>query len=196
MNSKKDSDKPLLLDIGCGKNKLSRPGYKIIGIDIWENSDADLIIPANKLPFDNESVDVIHTRHFLEHFTYNETVDLFSEFFRVLKPKSKLEIIVPHVSCIAAFQDPTHKAFFTKRSFYKYQHTGFSVKNIEFFWFRNPYKGWFPFLVYPINKLLNTFHGLERFASIIGGIYELQCVMEKDQLELDFLHTPGAKLSN
>ena len=81
------------------------------------------------------------------------------------------------------------------RSFYKYQHTGFSVKNIEFFWFRNPYKGWFPFLVYPINKLLNTFHGLERFASIIGGIYELQCVMEKDQLELDFLHTPGAKLS-
>ena len=76
MNSKKDSDKPLLLDIGCGKNKLSRPGYKIIGIDIWENSDADLIIPANKLPFDNESVDVIHTRHFLEHFTYNETVDL------------------------------------------------------------------------------------------------------------------------
>ena len=83
----------------------------------------------------------------------------------------------------------------TKRSFYKYQHTGFSVKNIEFFWFRNPYKGWFPFLVYPINKLLNTFHGFERFASIIGGIYELQCVMEKDQLELDFLHTPGAKLS-
>ena len=51
MNSKKDFDKPLLLDIGCGKNKLSRPGYKIIGIDICENSDADLIIPANKLPF-------------------------------------------------------------------------------------------------------------------------------------------------
>ena len=39
MNSDKDLDKPLLLDIGCGKNKLSRAGYKIIGTykKIWEN---------------------------------------------------------------------------------------------------------------------------------------------------------------
>jgi len=195
MNGDKDLNKPLLLDIGCGKNKLTRAGYKIIGIDIWENSDADLIISANKLPFDNESVDVIYSRHFLEHFTYDETVDLFNEFFRVLKPNSRLEIIVPHVSCIAAFQDPTHKSFFTKRSLYKYQHTGFVVKNIKFFWFRNPYKGYFPFIVYPMNKLLNTFNGFERFAYLIGGIYELQCIMEKNQLELDTLHTPGAKLS-
>jgi len=194
MSVDKDSSKPILLDIGCGKNKLIRSEYKVIGVDIWENSDADIIGQANKLPFENSSIDAIYTRHFLEHFTYEETVILFNEFFRVLKPNSSIEIIVPHVTCISAFQDPTHKAFFTKRSFFKYKHTGFSINKIEFFWFRYPYKGWFPFIIYPVNKIFNTFNGLERFAGLIGGIYEVHCKMVKNPSELDFKHTPGAKI--
>ena len=155
MNDEVESKKPLMLDIGCGQNKIINPHYEVIGIDIWENSDADLNISAYELPFEDESIDLIYTRHFFEHFSYDVSINLFNEFYRVLRHKSNLEIIVPHVSCISAFQDPTHKAFFTKRSFYKYQHTGFIVKKIIFFWFRNPYKGRFPFLVNTINKLLN-----------------------------------------
>lgn len=196
MSVKKDLDKPILLDIGCGKNKLIHSDYKVIGVDIWENSDADIIGPANKLPFDDSCVDAIYTRHFLEHFTYEETIELFNEFFRVLKPGCSIDIVVPHVSCISAFQDPTHKAFFTKRSFFKYQHTGFNVEKVKFHWFRHPYGGWFPFIIYPINKILNFFNGLERFSGLIGGIYEVHCKMIKDPSELDLKHTPGAKLLN
>ena len=45
-----------------------------------------------------------------------------------------------------------------------------------------------------MNKILNTFNGLERFAGLIGGIYEVHCEMVKNTSELDSKHTPGAKI--
>ena len=59
------------LDIGCGKNK--KEGF--IGIDIDPHSNADIISSALKLPFDDESIDEIHSSHLVEHFSLEETTD-------------------------------------------------------------------------------------------------------------------------
>ncbi len=168
-----------MLDIGCGKRKLTSKKYNVIGIDLWEESDADLKISAFSLPFDDSSVSRIYSRHFFEHFNYQEIESLLKECYRVLKDGCVLEIITPHVTCISAFQDPTHISFFTKKTFSRFQHTGFKILKTEFHWFRKPYTGMFAWPVNFVNSVINRFSNLERFSPMIGGIYEIRCVYQK-----------------
>ena len=188
------SEKPILIDLGCGKNKYKSTKYNVIGVDLSKASDADLHISAFELPFENESVDYVYSRHFLEHFEFREIEKLLLEIFRILKSGYKVEIIVPHVSCISAFQDPTHKTFFTRNSFFKLQYLGFKVIHTNFHWFKKPYKGRFPFIVKFFDKILNRFLFLERFCSLIGGIYEIRCLMEKSENMRDPDFTPGENI--
>ncbi len=76
--------KLIKLDIGCGNNK--REGY--IGIDIDKDSDADIIVSALDLPFDDNSVDEIYSLHLVEHFNLEEVKVFLSEIYRVLKKGS------------------------------------------------------------------------------------------------------------
>lgn len=71
----------LKLDIGCGKNK--KPGF--IGIDIDEESHADIICSALELPFQDLSVSEISCSHLVEHFNQEEARKFFDEIYRVLK---------------------------------------------------------------------------------------------------------------
>lgn len=169
-----------MLDIGCGKRKQSSIDYQVIGVDLWEGSDADLKISAFDLPFDDSSIARIYSRHFFEHFNYEEIELLLQECYRVLKNDGELEIITPHVSCISAFQDPTHISFFTKKTFSRFQHTGYKISRIDFHWFRKPYTGNFPWLINFVNSVLNRFQNLERFSATIGGIYEIRCIYQKN----------------
>ena len=71
----------LKIDIGCGKNK--KEGY--IGIDIDPESNADVFASALNLPFDDNSVDEVHSRHMVEHLNPDEAEKFFNEIYRVLK---------------------------------------------------------------------------------------------------------------
>jgi len=184
----------ILIDLGSGKNKIKKDGFLVFGIDKWVKSDHDIRASVLELPIKSNSVDYIYSRHLLEHFTYEQLIQIFKECFRILKENGTFEIIVPHSSCISAFQDPTHRTFFTKRTFYKFSHTGFNVKQIQFHWFRKPYKGRFKFLVTVIEAILNRFQTLERFSYLIGGIYEVSCIMKKSSSNLNPFHVDGAKI--
>jgi len=47
------------------------------------------------LPFKSETLDAIFMSHILEHFTYNESLFVLNECYRVLKPKGRIRIVVP-----------------------------------------------------------------------------------------------------
>lgn len=89
-----------ILDVGCGggflSNELARQGYKVTGVDLSPESlevarRHDLtgkveyaVADAYKLPYPDQSFDVITAMDFLEHVDRPEEVIM--EFSRVLKP--------------------------------------------------------------------------------------------------------------
>lgn len=101
-----------ILDVGCGQHKL--PGS--IGIDIVENSQADVVhdVTDTPWPFKNDSFDLVFANHFVEHV--DDLLIFFNEVHRVLKPGGRFIMQVPYFRCVDAYADITHRHFFTSRS--------------------------------------------------------------------------------
>lgn len=88
-------NRPLKLNIGCGKVKFQR----WINIDI--NSDADLVLDLRKsLPFNENSVDFIYSEHFLEHLTFEESSKVLKEIYRCLKKGGVTRIATPDLDYV------------------------------------------------------------------------------------------------
>ena len=102
----------LVLDIGCGKNKVKGA----IGIDINRWSDADIICDIEVgLPFRHNIFDEIHCNHIIEHVS--DLIKLMEEIHRVSKNGAKVYIRAPYYASFLAFSDPTHKKFITEQTF-------------------------------------------------------------------------------
>lgn len=103
----------LKVDIGCGDNKVP----DTIGVDIERLPGVDIICNLERLPwpFKDSSFEEVFCSHLLEHFS--DTVEIMEEIYRISKNGAIVNIIVPHVSYEGAFRDPTHKSFFTTRTF-------------------------------------------------------------------------------
>lgn len=103
----------LILDLGCGLNKVSGA----IGIDYMALEGVDIIHDLSQpLSFvENESVDEVHSRHVLEHMDGIE--EIMSEVQRILKKGGKFVVTVPHFSNPYYYSDYTHKRFFGLYSF-------------------------------------------------------------------------------
>jgi len=111
-------EKPIRVDIGCGKNKRSDGEW--FGIDIIPFEGVDKVMNAGtqKWPFKDGSVDEIHASHFVEHLLPDERIHFVNELHRVLKNpeyadgklvKGFATIIVPHWASQRAYGDLTHK---------------------------------------------------------------------------------------
>jgi len=93
----------IILDLGCGKNRT--PGT--VGIDISRDSDADIYHDLNDgIPFEDNSVDGIIARHWLEHA--NDFDFMMREIYRTLKLGTWVEIEVPYFTAPSAYF-PLHK---------------------------------------------------------------------------------------
>lgn len=101
------------LDLGCGRNKHKGA----IGIDFNEDTDADIIHDLNKFPypFNDNEFDRIFASHVLEHL--DDVVKTMEEIHRIAKPNAIVVIDAPFFTSLDAFADPTHKHFFSARSF-------------------------------------------------------------------------------
>lgn len=77
------SSNTINLSIGCGHVRF--PGWTHVDINASYKPDIVQDI-LQGLPFEENSVDFIHSEHFIEHFTAQDGVKIFTECFRVLKP--------------------------------------------------------------------------------------------------------------
>ena len=87
MNAKKIK----ALNLGSGPVKSPN---QLFNVDLF---GADINFDLTKqFPFKDNSIEFIYTSHFLEHLSFNELNNLLSECYRVLKPDSKISIVVPN----------------------------------------------------------------------------------------------------
>lgn len=97
------------VDIGCGSNKHPEAKY---GIDCMSLPGVDYVcdLESEPLPFSDNSVDVVYSRHSLEHIQNLEHI--LREIVRVSKPGAIVHVVVPHFSNTLGYSDYTHKRFF------------------------------------------------------------------------------------
>lgn len=105
--------KKIKLDLGCGNKK--RAGF--MGLDKIKLAGVDIVCDLDKenIPLDDNSVEEIQTRHFMEHTS--DLVKVMDELWRVSCDKGKIIIVVPYYNSLGAFRDPTHRRFFTYETF-------------------------------------------------------------------------------
>jgi SAM-dependent methyltransferase len=88
------------LNLGCGLYK--RNGY--INIDVREEVKPDLVIDLEKeflKRFDNESVDEIIARDFIEHLSWRIVENFLKDCYRVLKKGGRMYIQTPDLEAIS-----------------------------------------------------------------------------------------------
>lgn len=102
----------LNLNIGAGLTFI--PGF--VNIDVTDKADLCLDLNHDRLPFDDNSVDLIFTSHTIEHF--DNYLYAIGEMHRVLKHGGELLVGVPYVT-LTEFNlvNPYHKQHFNEFSF-------------------------------------------------------------------------------
>jgi len=101
------------LNLGCGKNIRK----DFINLDIVKNPGVDIVHDLNQIPypFKKNEFSYIFADNILEHV--DDLIKILEEIHRISENKAVIDIIVPYFSNIGAYQDPTHKHFFTLKSF-------------------------------------------------------------------------------
>jgi len=105
-------NKIIKINLGAGKKYLD--GY--INCDVVTEIKADKYFNLDKppYPFKDDSADEVLMDNALEHV--QEIAPVFGEVYRILKNNGILRIYVPYIKSDGAFQDPTHKHFFTEHT--------------------------------------------------------------------------------
>lgn len=96
-NIKKNA--PVNIEIGPGNFRI--PNFFTVNIIKTPFTDFVVNLETEKLPFSNNSINIIYTSHFIEHIAWYHIDHIFEEFTRVLKPGGILEIWVPDGQKIA-----------------------------------------------------------------------------------------------
>jgi len=82
---------PLKLHLGCGKRHID--GY--INIDLRKTGATDLVCDIQKLPYPDNSVELIETYHVVEHLPRHDFSKALKEWFRVILPGGVLIVECP-----------------------------------------------------------------------------------------------------
>lgn len=93
------------IDLGCGPDKVEGS----FGVDCYQyDGNVDLVHDLNQYPWplDDNSFDIIHSRHFIEHVS--DAVEFLKEIHRIGKPGAEVHITTPHFSSAGTWGDITH----------------------------------------------------------------------------------------
>lgn len=106
------ADGGLKLNLGCGAKYLT--GY--VNCDVVKTIKADKYFNLEEFPypFKENSVKEVLMDNVLEHM--DDVVGVVDEVYRILRPGGVLKVYVPYGKTDWAFQDPTHKHYFTEKS--------------------------------------------------------------------------------
>ena len=156
-----------LIDLGAGRGEVAI-GFAKLGITVHavdrdetfrldiENAGINFIshdIGTDQLPFEDNSVDVVYSKSFLEHLPNPEPI--LKECYRILKPNGRILHLVPdwEANYKIYFDDHTHKTPFTTttmRDLYKI--CGLEPRKIRRFR-QLPISWKYSFLKYPLDFL-------------------------------------------
>ena len=111
----KESDKGVMLDLGCGHNK--QEGFN--GLDKRGVPGVDIVHDLEVFPYpiDDEACHMVLAKHILEHIDPRFTIDLFNEVWRITKPGGQFIMAMPYAGSPPYWQDPTHCNGFTEVTF-------------------------------------------------------------------------------
>jgi len=84
-------NKPIRLHLGCGNRKFK--GYD--NIDQRRTKATDYICDIRKLPYPENSVEVIECYHVIEHLPRHDLLRTLKDFYKILKLNGKLVIECP-----------------------------------------------------------------------------------------------------
>ncbi len=104
---------PRILDVGCGRKKI--PGatgvdrHPLEGVDVVHN------LEQFPYPFADESFDIIHAHHVIEHL--RDPGAFMAELFRIAAAGCSLHLSTPHYSSMGSWRDPTHLHHFSIYTF-------------------------------------------------------------------------------
>ena len=95
----------MLLDVGCGINKLPDS----LGIDRNPNTKADVLTDLDSFPypFRDNSFDGLQAIHVIEHLS--DILRAMEEFHRLVRPGGHVFLVTPHYTDFSSFCDPTHR---------------------------------------------------------------------------------------
>lgn len=101
------------LNLGCGQD--IKKGY--VNMDYVKQPGVDIAHDLEKFPWPIKpnTFDEVYCSHVLEHFS--DLQRALKEIERILKPKGRIIIRVPHFSCGVSYRDPTHKKLFSYFTF-------------------------------------------------------------------------------
>ncbi len=130
----------VIVDLGCGMRK--KPGS--IGVDCNPAVKPDVLhsLDVFPYPFEDSSIDVLYADNSLEHLS--DVIKAMEEIHRITKNGATVKIIVPYFRTQWAFNDPTHKQYFSVDSLsyfdpghvhsklYPYSKATFRVERIVF----------------------------------------------------------------
>ena len=177
--------KRTVLDVGCGKNKVS----DAIGVDCIALPGVDVIhdLSSFPYPFPADTVDEFHINHVLEHLP--DVIKTMEELWRIAKPGATVYIRVPHFTGVLAWRDPTHRRSFTSESFgyfgdnsYSYySHARFQVVSVRLRYVahQDSCRGFSRWFARAVQSLLDRHPALcERYlAYLLGGIDEIRVTL-------------------
>lgn len=108
------------LDIGGGTEPFSKEGTKVIHMDLCANKSVKGTIFHNAehipYPFKDNEFDIVYASMILEHIRnlWKWEIDgncVIDEISRILKPKGRFIIRMPHMSVAQNYGHPTHCRF-------------------------------------------------------------------------------------
>ena len=99
------------VDLGCGRVKL--PGF--IGVDRFPLPGVDIVANLDEpLPFADDSVDLVHASHSLEHL--RDLSKVIREVYRICKHGAQICIIAPYSQQGLNIANPYHKHAFNEHT--------------------------------------------------------------------------------
>jgi SAM-dependent methyltransferase len=101
------------LNLGCCDSHID--GF--VNVDLVQ--PADVLTDLGRVwPWDDGTVDEIRANDIFEHLP--DKIHTMNESWRVLKPGGLLSIRIPTTDGRGAFQDPTHRSFWTPNDLFYY----------------------------------------------------------------------------
>ncbi|MDQ6693477.1 MAG: class I SAM-dependent methyltransferase [Chloroflexota bacterium] len=118
---------PNILHIGAGYKKVV--GATTLDINPRVRPDVVWDLNNRPYPFPDDTFDVIVCEHVLEHL--QDVISVMEELHRILKPRGRAWVRVPHFSSLNFNTDPTHVHAFSSRSF-DYMCVGTELSHYEY----------------------------------------------------------------